>query len=78
MIVKGKSGERFVVFQLGDSMETLKREIFQVSLENNGGNIAAAARAMKICYRTAKNWRKQWELEPEDYSNARSVEEVIV
>lgn len=55
-------GEKFHVFQLGETMEQAKREIFELVLENNGGNITHTARALGVSMRTVRNWRakKGW------------------
>lgn len=45
MILHSEEG-KFVFFRLGDTLDQIVKEIVELVLENNNGNIAAAARAL--------------------------------
>lgn len=55
MIVTTPSGERFVVFRLGDKEDDIIEQVFTVTLGNNGGNITKTARALGLCIRTVRS-----------------------
>lgn len=54
-------GEKHVVFQLGQTLEEVRREVFMLTLEHNHGNIVRTAKALGICVRTARNWVRSGE-----------------
>jgi DNA-binding NtrC family response regulator len=62
VIKVGPSGEKFYVYQLGETMEQAQREIFTLVLELNGGNRTHTARALGIYIRTCRNWIRRWDL----------------
>ncbi len=52
----GPSGEKFVVYVLGESLEKVQYEITQLVLENNGFNRTHTAQALGINIRTLRHW----------------------
>lgn len=46
MIVVTDSGEKQIVYRLGETLDDIEEQIFAVVLENNSGSKAATARAL--------------------------------
>lgn len=62
MFVENASGEKFIVFRLGDTEDEIVRQLCQLALENNDGNISKAARSLGLT-RTCLSMRvKKWGL----------------
>ena len=56
MIVISDSGEKHVVFRLGEKEQDIIRQIHEIVLENNSWNITRSAKALGL-QRTTLVWR---------------------
>lgn len=59
MIITNEKGEKQVVVMLGESVDVINRQMFQLALENNKGNKTHTARALGVSIGTVKNWCRQ-------------------
>lgn len=59
MITVNQVGERQVIVQLGESIDQITWQMFQLALENNQGNKVHTARALGVSIGTVKNWCKR-------------------
>lgn len=56
MIHVSPKGERFYVYQLGETMLSAQLQIIGLALYHNGGNRTRAARSLGVSLKTIKNW----------------------
>lgn len=57
-MLQTSSGEKFVVFRLGEKIRDVQKQCFMLAYENNYGNTSAVARTLGISRKTAFNWQK--------------------
>ncbi len=77
MIKVSETGEKHLVYQLGETEKDIRIQLCNLVLENNNYNIAATARALGL-KRTSMAMRvKKWGLmKREEYEQQEQVEDV--
>jgi DNA-binding NtrC family response regulator len=58
LVVTTQTGEKHVVFKLGETLDEVTFQIAQLVLDNNAGNAGQTARTLGLSPGTVKNWIK--------------------
>lgn len=56
--------ERFVIWQLGETLDDIARQVFEVAFNHNHGNLTRTAKDLGICIKTARNKAQSLKLIP--------------
>jgi len=62
MIYTSPKGEKFVMFQLGETIDDICEQVFILTLAHNHWNKTKTGKALGISLRTVRLWTKRFDL----------------